>query len=231
MTKSDDYLIRAVLSQIRAAGERETLESLHRAIEMEIGKRDKSVSRALKSGNRDFADAITDEECGRVEELLGLAFVAAQSFITAIRTRWTTVYPVCRDNYAINFSFDIGEKGFGLLKESPILPAGSQYHAVEVVNAVANYWKHVEEWPTVLEKKGKRLKAVWDLATMRGNEKRTAEIAMTLRMSTGSSGNLRQAAEGFGVTQYSDLSAIRKVLFDWSECLYKKAETEIHTEA
>src|SRR5208337_1103699 len=145
MVKPYDYRVRAALALVRVSGERETLEGLHHAIELEIAKRVKRIDEAHASGNQEFDDAVTNDECSQIEELLGLAFVAAQSFITAVRARWTMIAPVCRDEYAINFSFSIGPKGSGLLRESPVLPIGSPYHAVEVINAVANYWKHVDE--------------------------------------------------------------------------------------
>ncbi len=229
MTKPNDYRIRALVALIRVSGARETLEALHRAIEVEIAKCVKAIEEAHASGNQDSADAITDEECDQIEQLLGLAFVVAQSFITTGRARWAMAARVCSKQYGVNFSFSIGPNGFGLLRESPLLPCCSEYTVVEAINAVANYWKHVDEWPTTLVANGERMKSIWVVDSTHNQAKRTTEIAMALGMSPGSTGNLRQAASRLGVTKYNRLSAIRNALFDWAERLYQKGKFEIES--
>jgi hypothetical protein len=212
---------------LRVAGERETLEHLHRVIEGEIARHIRAIERAHASGAQDLADAITDDECGQIEEVLGLAFVAAQSFITAVRARWTTMVPICRKEHGITLSVSVGKNGYGLFQESPTLPVGTSYRAVDVINGVANFWKHVEEWPTTLVKSGNRLKPAWPVHSMQGNAKHTMEIVEVLGLSPGSTGNLRQAARSMGVTKYSDLSIVRTILFDWAEALHQKARAKL----
>lgn len=204
-------------------GQSDTLERLHRAIEYEIAASSKRIRRAVSSGNEDFIDAITDEECLAVEELLGLAFVAAQSFINSMRSELITVGKVYSHEFGSKPSFPTQPND--VLKVGMMLPA-AKCSAVEAMNAVANYWKHSEEWPTVVRKSGGRLLTVWDLNALKGNEKRTAEIVIALGLTYGSSGNLRQAAKALGVKSYEDLlSQIRQTLSDWAAELLRKART------
>lgn len=222
-----DYRVRALIALIRATGEQQTLEGLHHAIESEIAKRIKAIEDAHASGGKDFADAITDDECDQIEELLGLAFVASQSFITAVRTRWTKIEPIGSQQYNVRFRFAFGRSGFGLFKEAPLLSSDLECSVIEAINAVANYWKHSDEWPTALVLNGEWRKPTWDLNSMQNNARRTAEIVSALGMSPGSTGNLRQAASSLGVSNYSDLVAVRKPLFEWAEHLYETGKVDI----
>lgn len=225
MTKTDDYHVRAMLALFRVSGERDTLDRLHHTIEREITKSFKAVEKAKTAKNQDYLDAIIDDECDQIEQLLGLAFVAAQVFVNKIRTRWTKTVP---DD--VKRRFRGGSEPSDLLKKSP-LHAGSKYHVVEVINAVANYWKHSEEWPIIeasINVKGRRgLRPMWDLHSTKESQKYTVEIITDLGMSCGSTGNLRHAVEVLGVQNCGDLSALRKILFDWADSLYEETRAEI----
>ena len=98
-----------------------------------------------------------------------------------------------------------------------MIQTGSSYTDVQAINAIANYWKHQDEWPTREEKKAGRIATVWDAALMRPHERRNVEIVTDLGMSFGSTGNLRDAAKALGVTEYEDLSPIRKRLRGWAD--------------
>lgn len=222
-----DSKARIALHLASVSWEEESLERLHRAIEREIARSARAIERA-QSRDQDFIETVIDEECPHIEQLLGLAFVAAQNFITTVRTRWADLIPVCKTNFP-RFKSPIDPKN--LLKQSPPLRTGSTYTTLEAINAVANYWKHCDEWP-VIEKKiqsGGRVKGIdtWDLNSMNRNPKRTAEIALALGMSYGSTGNLRTAAEKLGVSDYGNLSPVRKILSDWAGSLYQKMQVEI----
>src|SRR5216684_7837650 len=76
----DEARARHALSLLRINAQSDALERLHRAIEREIKAAARAIQRATRDG--DYVEAIVGEEALAVEELLGLAFVAAQSFIT-----------------------------------------------------------------------------------------------------------------------------------------------------
>jgi hypothetical protein len=220
---------RIALRLMAIKGQGETLERLHRAIEFEIATSSKQIRRAAKSGNEDFIEAITEEECLAVEELLGLAFVAAQSFITSIRTEVVIVAKVYLREFKSTLSFAAHPKAYDALKLAPML-AVPKCSAVEAINAVANYWKHSEEWPLGDKKGGGRLREVWDVSGPQGN-KRTVEIVSALGLVPNSSANLRKAAKALGVKEFDDLSPLRQILSGWAAELLKNARAEFGVKA
>ena len=220
---SNESRARHALSLLAIHARSDTLERLHRAIEREITASSKTISRVAKSGKEDYIDAITEEECLAVEELLGLAFVAAQSFITLIRTELIVVSKVHLRYLKSPLSF-AGNNGYDAFKLAPAM-VGRKCSVVETINAIANYWKHSEEWPVIVNKLGGRLREAWDLPTLK-NKGRSAEIVSDLGLAPNSAGNLRKAARAVGVKELDDLSPIRQTLSKWAEDVLKKARTE-----
>jgi hypothetical protein len=87
MPRPFSYRLDALLSLVRPATATEAIERLHAAIEREIGASSRRMDRAKAKGDEEYLDAIVDEECDHIEELLGIAFVTAQTFITRLRIR------------------------------------------------------------------------------------------------------------------------------------------------
>jgi hypothetical protein len=224
MSMTKESRARIALRLMAIKGQSETLERLHRAIEFEITASSKRIRRAAASGNEDLIESITIEECLAVEELLGLAFVAAQSFITSIRTELIVVAKVYSREFGSKLSFTADPQAYDALKLAPML-AAPKCSAVEAIHAVANYWKHSEEWPVLEKKSGGRLRKAWDLDALKG-KKRSAEIVTALGLVPNSMGNLRKAAKALGVVEFDDLSTLRQILSDWAAELLKKARTE-----
>lgn len=211
---------RHALSLLRINSQSETLERLHRAIEREIRAASRAIERASRGG--DLVEAIVGEEALAVEELLGLAFVAAQSFITLIRTELIAVNKSHLLYLGSPLTFASDAKAYGALKIGSMLTA-AKCSEVEAINAIANYWKHSEEWP-VVQSVG-RLPEVWDLNAFQAN-KRTAQIVIALGLKPDSDGNLRRAANALGVVDFEDLSPLRDILKTWATELLKKARVE-----
>ena len=87
-----DYRMDAWLTLLRMVARSETLDRLHAAVEQEITAASRHIHEAEHDGGEDYLDAVTDEECERIEELLALAFVTGQSFITSVRTRIAALF-------------------------------------------------------------------------------------------------------------------------------------------
>lgn len=223
MSSQLDWRLRTILSILRVSGEKDTLRGLHKAIEREIAKRTSRAKELSESGASDYAASFVDGECEQIEELLGLGFVAAQSFIATVRNRWKSIARTCKA-YGIRFTFPTDSRG--LLEQVPVLPC--KYHAAEAVNAVANYWKHNGEWPETTSRCNGRTRLVWDIQAMRPPHQRTATIAVALGMAAGSTGNLRTATSALGARDYANLSIIRELLFEWSNDLYNRAQNELY---
>jgi hypothetical protein len=95
---------------------------------------------------------------------------------------------------------------------------------VEVVNAIANYWKHHDEAATYLVPQDEFLELQWDISGLGPNERNTVKIVSTLGMSPGSSANLRTAIPVLGMIDYHDLSPLRRILEAWAHHLAQKVE-------
>lgn len=214
-------LIRAQISLIRRAAKTEALARLHAPIEKEVRSSNRRVAKAQASRDQEHVEAAVDDECERVEELLGLAFVAAQSFVTGLRNRVSAAYE-SGSSHPPSFCHN---RGYALLKMGEVLHPGASYTAVEAINAAANYWKHHDDWRTREDKKGRRLATVWDVKLR--NEVRTVEIVADLGMAPFAAGNLRSAAEKLGVKEFENLTPIRQDLRIWAEQVYKAVLADI----
>jgi hypothetical protein len=222
MSFTKESRARIALRLLAVKGQTDTLERLHCAIEHEITASSKTIQRAKSSGDEDLLEAITEEECLAVEELLALAFVAAQSFINSIRSELEVVGKTYEHEFGSRPNFPTHPND--VLKVGAMLPAGN-CSVVEAINAIANYWKHSEEWEVVDEQSNGRVREVWDRVGVRPIQKRTVEVVSALGLTPGSSGNLRKAAQALGVKELADLSPIRKNLSDWAAELLKQART------
>ncbi len=221
------YRVDALLRLLKYAVESETVDHLHVAMEKEIAMSSQRIERAIGSGDDSYIEAVTDDECDQIEEFLGISFVVAQTFITRLRSNMAYLSEGCKRDFGSHLSFINSVKAYDVLKLADLLASNAIYSIIEAINAVANYWKHVDEWPTVMVEKGDFLVRIWDTTKMRPNEKLTVEIVCSLGMSANSTGNLRNAAEKLGIKKYEDLSPIRKKLRTWADNLYKKAYEEV----
>jgi hypothetical protein len=219
----------AALSLLRQATKIDTLKHLHGAIEAEIEKSFLEIDEAKKKEDQDLMDIIVDEECDKIEELLGLAFVSAQSFINTVRTRTITLVKICEEDSGVRLKVAPEPLSLGILTTDQPISSTSPYTAVEAIDAVANYWKHFEEWQTIEKKHGRRLVTIWNAKSKRAVQRRTIEIVTRLGLTAGSTGNLRHAAAALGATRYENLSPIRLILQKWAAALYKKTAAEVTT--
>jgi len=219
------YRFHALLRLVHLTGETAATERLHSPIQREIAASSRRIDKAKATGNDEYLDAVVDDECDRIEELLGIAFVAAQTFISRLRSRLGWVSDILKEEFGTGLSFAFPPRG--MLTRGRTLPGGKP--AIEVINAVANYWKHQEDWPTAEESKAGRLITVWNVQSrsLRKNEQQTIEVVTSIGMKPGCTGNLRTAAEVLGVTDYADLSPIRQDLKVWADDLVEATRVEV----
>ena len=220
------YFIDGLLDLVRIAATGGDLDRLHAAIEHEIAEASHRVERAKVRGD-DYLDSVIDDECDRIEELLGLAFVVGQVFITDVRSHIDSLSKACRTDLGHPLSFAIHPKAYDVLRMSVPLRPDSPHTVAQVINAIANYWKHEGDWPICEQVKGRRLLKVWDSPAMNERERQTVEIVRSIGMTAFSTGNLRKAANEFGVTDYKDLSPVRQKPKDWASCLYRATLIEV----
>jgi hypothetical protein len=207
------------------------LERIHRAIEKEI---ERGVTRLKVSEGTmpdDYHAIIEDEESEQTEELLGIAFVACQSYMNRIWTQVQAFNNVCSDEF--------GKKVSRLTDIQQVLQIGtvriprSRLTQAEAIFAAANYWKHSEEWPVrkqgIIRKNKKRSsREVWDGKKIRRKPvaKHTYDAVYKLGMRHGNTGNLRQVAMRLGTNKFEDLRPIRDALSLWANALLSVANEE-----
>jgi hypothetical protein len=228
MPRPSSYRLDALLRLVRLTANTDAVEQLHAAIEREIAVSSRRIDRARAKRDEEYLGVVVDDECDHIEELLGMAFVAAQTFIMRFRSRIAWASGVLQQEFKTALSFFNASKPNEVLARGNPVRVNSAHTEIETINAVANYWKHQEDWPTTEEARGGRIGTVWDVKspTLR-RYGRTIEVVISIGMTPGCTGNLRTAAEVLGVTDYADLAHIRDKLSAWAEDLSEATRLEI----
>ena len=109
-----------------------------------IGRVDELAKKITDGLDKDNADYIRDVAGLTIEQLFGGAFVTCQASITAVVSRVKELHDVATEsNLTIN-SVPNG-KSHLLTFKSPELTA--HITQVQAIDALANYFKHNDEWP------------------------------------------------------------------------------------
>jgi len=94
---------------------------------------------------------------------------------------------------------------------------GTGFSTIEVIDALANYFKHHEEWG-----------GDWD--RLQGLQKRTVEIARSAGVADGPAfwraGNLHRCLGRLGVKAHSDLLGLMSMIDDWKANIWTSYATE-----
>jgi len=140
-----------------------------------------------------------------VETQIGLVLVMCQTYIARIVSLVNYFYK----DYEALFGKElmkIDTSKRSLMSHFGPRVKGAQYSSVEVIDALANYFKHHEEWG------GK-------LASLRGNEKRTAEIVRSvgadLSRSLWYSQNLTKCTKKLGIGSMREYFSLLKLVDSW----------------
>jgi hypothetical protein len=230
------FRVQAHFALLRFVAKTDRLEDLHHPIEGEIKRALERIRRAERMGPEEYVDHVNETSGLLIEELLGLAFAAAQVFLTAVKTRFVALARAYHQEFGAELTLG-GMAGFGgksekngysLFKYTGEPPTQASFTAIEAINAVANYWKHHEEWPRTLKPHGKWCKIVWNDKKANNIQKRTIEIARALGMSpSGGVWNLQEAVKKLGVRRDFDLTPVRRSLQAWAASLLKETEGQI----
>jgi hypothetical protein len=120
------------------------LERIQKAIEKEIAR----GARRWKGSGDELAEPyrslIEDEESEQTEELLGIAFVACQSYMSRIQTQLEAFNRTCLDEFGKRVS--ALENFQQVLKIAKVKVARSRLTEAEAIYAAGNYWKHSDHW-------------------------------------------------------------------------------------
>jgi putative component of membrane protein insertase Oxa1/YidC/SpoIIIJ protein YidD len=162
---------------------------------------------------RNEEQSIYDEATEYIEDLLGISFVACQSYISYV------VSDICRLHDACNslaspviLTTTSGRKIDILRKCSPPVKGG--YSEVQIIDAFANYYKHKDEWD-------------WDWDCPPARSQLTVDVIRSVGASRGCTGNMRTGAEALGNGEYCDTRAMMKGLESWGQELFKAYSEEL----
>jgi hypothetical protein len=175
----------------------EVLDVLGRGIKAAAAR----IDRAAKSGSDDYAEAVTDTETEIIEGLLGAAYVVCQTQITAIA--WAALR--CRAQIVKD---DLPFTAFGE-RDHEVRCMGPRFDArwskIELLWALANYFKHRDEWSS----------HSW--TDPKGLKQHTVPVILAAGLKPGSTGNLRRGAEALGNSDYADMSVLQTVIREWAD--------------
>ena len=175
------------------------------------------MERAEESGNEEFLDAVVDEGCDVIEHLLGAAFVVCQACIGRV---------VSRVMHAMEKAGKKAkEQGKTLLTpttKSALMKFGCRevgkcgVSAVQAIDAFANYFKHSSEWRTM----------DWTKITDK-RQRPTIDAITALGASSGSTGNLRTAAEVLGNSTYGEMRIFLAIVDEWRADVQKSLADDL----
>ncbi len=151
-----------------------------------------------------YHSMIADEESEHTEELLGIAFVACQSYMSRVWTEVQAFNKVCSDEFGRTMP-TLGNFQ-QVLKIAKVKVTRSRLTKAEAIFAAGNFWKHSDGWATrnqgiVRKNKTRWTRLVWDAKKIRKRpeEKPTYDAVYALGMRHGYTGNLRRVAKRLGV--------------------------------
>jgi hypothetical protein len=160
------------------------------------------------------------EEGVLVDDVLGLAFVTCQLFITAVVSVCQRLhrFPAFQTGTAHGEAEPIGilsTDKYRLLKRNSSIVGASGITQVEAMETLANYFKHRDEWP------GK-----WE--DLKDTQKRTAESMKLLGLLKDEAGDIVRVGDfrdGFkllaGRDHYDELRNLKAILDSWRDELVK----------
>jgi len=158
------------------------------------------VKNAEQNGSPDIAQFIAEDEAEVIENLLGTTYVLCQTPITGV----TQAALRARDQ-ALNCG--LAFPAFGA-KPHEVRALGdrfdSNYSKIEVLWALANYYKHRDEWE----------RATWDDPT--GLAEFTVPVIKAAGLQPSSTGNLRTGAESLGNPDYSNMTVFEDIIRRWA---------------
>jgi hypothetical protein len=163
----------------------------------------------------------TDEECESIESWLGLAFVAAQTYLTRVISHCRRLHDWHEHQTKSRVLLGTNGAKHGILAAATPKVRSTSYTAVEAINAFANYFKHRDEWP-------------FDWTQLQGdNEKQTATIIKAFGARSGSTGNLRQGYASIlgDKIPFNEVARLSGIVRDWARSLKTAYEQELRADA
>lgn len=193
--------------QARSTSLERVLESLSNA----VSEGAKAIAAASASGDEDGFEAIGDEESGVMEGLVGTAFVVAQTHITGIVSSIVRLHEYSAA-HGTQLTTSNGKKA-GVVQLESAHVAASGFTRIQVIDALANYFKHSDEW-----------KLPW--SNLAGQSLKTAEVIIAIGGEENCTGNLRRGLKILGIDK-DLLDLLHREVASWGERIIALYELEL----
>jgi hypothetical protein len=209
----------AVHLRIFAHDDTNTLEEVLLTFGTAARSAEKRINDAAKTDNGEEIAEVTAEQRMLIENLLGCAFIAAQTYIELVvaRTVWLRQRVKKQGHHDLKTTNDDKHK---IIQYSDLVP-NTTYSKIELINAFANYFKHHEGW---LPK--------WD-DTIRQDKKYKAKytihIIRTVGASEDSSDNCRKGLVALGIDPVFDVFKLAEILREWHAKLTNAYKQELRS--
>lgn len=174
---------------------------------------EKTIEKATFSGNDYYLTTVTDDEVNVIEDLLGIAYVACQTYITKVVSDIKWLHKSSdKSNPACMFKTTSDSKDSILSFGSQVIPSVG-YTKVQIIDAFANYFKHRDEWSV-------------DWHELDPKSEKTAKIIMAAGASSGCTVNLRRASEVLGNEIFKNTMIFFDIVDKWYKKLYECYKAE-----
>lgn len=207
------WILEAPLRNYRLGLVREALSALQEGVK----RCSEQIESARASGCEDHADLVTDEACDVVETLLGSAFMVCQTHIAQVVSEVIELHKTAlkprNGNPGATLRTTTTKKADIMRHGCPVVGA-TDVTVIEALNALANYFKHRDEWPTN-----------WNSAKPLTSE--TIRVINAIGVSQFSTGNLRTGSEALGNTDYQSMNVFANLLENWHDELMAGYESEL----
>lgn len=192
--------------------ESETLGSVLRALGKAALDAEQRIIAVAETQDREYVAEVVAEERMLIEDLLGCAFVAAQSCISRIISRLIWLHE--RLKHDSHFLKTTNGNKPGMIEACSDRVPGTPYTQVHVIDAFANYFKHHEEW-----------RPKWKDA--RGKSHATIAIIQAVGAAENSADNCRKGLAALGVDHVFEVYTMASILARWHAGLADAYRNEV----
>jgi hypothetical protein len=204
------------LSMLELANYGDLLSRTLEPIGLAIGEAAERIEEVQRDAPPDDADLFTDDERDIIENLLGTAFVVCQGRVTSVVSAAIDLVKYCSKK-GLPFAAYPGEKRAILKLDAPLgAGAAASFTRIQVIDAIANYFKHRDEWKGV------------DWTKLNETSRRTADIIVAAGLQTGSTGNLRRGAIALGNVDLKSMSVFVSIVDEWTQDVIARTKTALN---
>lgn len=192
-------------SQLHDAERSQEFRRILDALGKEVGAAERRIERIDKEPSG-IEDILLDAECSQIEHLLGVAFVAAQGQLERTITVTKELCEIYTRHTGKTAPIDTVRTS--IFKISPDL-LKSGFTAIEVIEAAGNLFKHGSVWTED-----------WTKVSKGGGRGQNQRILLGIGLVQHSTGHFRMIAEQLGILNYSELSRIEDLIWNWTGAVH-----------